>query len=374
MSSQNLSLLASISSVPCQALRPQPLWPCPRVAIGAASLAAAIPTAASIASAPPRASRPPIALPPKERENGRSARKSEEHAFVSSRAVLSLSSSPRFRAQASKSAKVGKFCVRCDRGAEEGQRSEARPHQTQGALLCSTRRDVWRRRAHDAMMARSPTATPTLMPGARDATAGVAGATAAGADGAFGGTRVLTTGLGRREREEVAALVARMGGTVLAGCSAGEPPHVLIARDARGDRYLEVMSVAKTPVLSSDWVVSRAHAHAHAHARARASLIDVRNLTRRFRVRTHSTHASAPAGSFHTRDSAFLRFRVCACASRVWIRRGGPRFSRRSRARAVPTPRISSPRSRTSSPSQRIATSTAWRRDGQRRTSSRSNG
>ena len=69
MSSQNLSLLASISSVPCQALRPQPLWPCPRVAIGAASLAAAIPTAASIASAPPRASRPPIARPPQgERE------------------------------------------------------------------------------------------------------------------------------------------------------------------------------------------------------------------------------------------------------------------------------------------------------------------
>ena len=70
----------------------------------------------------------------------------------------------------------------------------------------------------------------------------------------FEGTRVLTAGLTKTKRSEVAKVVEQLGGTMLTTCSASEPPHVLIANDVKSARYLEVLSIAKTPVLKVEWI------------------------------------------------------------------------------------------------------------------------
>ncbi|UPR00791.1 DNA topoisomerase II-binding protein [Chloropicon primus] len=70
----------------------------------------------------------------------------------------------------------------------------------------------------------------------------------------FEGTRVLTAGLGKRKTEDVEQMVRDLGGKLLKCCSASEPPHILIAGDVRSSRYLEVLSIAKTPVLKVDWI------------------------------------------------------------------------------------------------------------------------
>ena len=76
----------------------------------------------------------------------------------------------------------------------------------------------------------------------------------------FEGTRVLAAGLSKSVRDKVASIVEELGGTMLTTCSASEPPHVLLAKDVKGQRYLEVLSVAKTPVLKVDWIYACAKA------------------------------------------------------------------------------------------------------------------
>ena len=80
----------------------------------------------------------------------------------------------------------------------------------------------------------------------------------------FEGTRVLTAGLGKATTAEVAQIVADLGGQHLRTCLASKPPHVLIANDVKSEKYIECLSIAKTPVLKVEWI--------HACAKARRQL------------------------------------------------------------------------------------------------------
>ena len=70
----------------------------------------------------------------------------------------------------------------------------------------------------------------------------------------FEGTRVLTVGLPKHKVDDVEQMVRDLGGRLLNKCSTSEPPHVLIASDVTSKKYLDVLSVAKTPVLKAEWV------------------------------------------------------------------------------------------------------------------------